>query len=189
MEIRSSIIGPLVERLRRQLHLTCFVESGTCFGDTAELAAIAFDEVYTCEIDPALVAEATRRLAPYSNVIIANMESPKFFREIKSRLDRPTMFWLDGHWCGGPVRPNKECPLLEELEAIGGLRGHSAILADDIGYMQKPPPHPHDSSQWPTMDQIYQVIDGWGESVSTSIEHGPRTDVLVITPDLNPVLR
>jgi hypothetical protein len=183
MNIHSNIIGPLIGRLRRQFRIRYFVETGTCHGDTAELAALMFDKVFTCEIDPDLVAEATTRLAPYPHVQVHQMESPAFLREIRDQLGWPTMYWLDGHWCGGPVRPSRECPLLDELAAIGSLRGHSVILIDDFNYMTKPPPPPHDPAQWPTAEQIREALAKWGERLTYRMEQGPQSQVMVITPE------
>jgi len=52
MDIHTSLPGPLLGRLRRTYRTNFFVETGTCHGDTAELAAVMFDRVFTCEIDP-----------------------------------------------------------------------------------------------------------------------------------------
>lgn len=182
MKIETNIIGPLVARLRRQFRINYFVETGTCHGDTAELAAIMFDKVFTCEIDPSLVAEASGRLAPYGHVQVHQLHSPDFLHKIKSQLDQPTMYWLDGHWSGGAVKPSRECPLMEELAAIGGLHGHSVILIDDAEYFLNPPPPPHDPTQWPTLDQISRVIADWGEQIATDIKQGAHSQVLAVTP-------
>ncbi|MHC4867501.1 MAG: hypothetical protein ACYTEX_25795, partial [Planctomycetota bacterium] len=110
---------PLLARLRRQWGIKSFVETGTAYGDTAELAAMMFDEVRTCEIDPQLVAHSRDRLKDYPNVQVTQEYSFEFLSRVKHELPRPIMYWLDGHWCGGPVKPAKECPLLDELQAIG----------------------------------------------------------------------
>jgi len=181
MEIHSSIIGPTLTKLRMQFGIKNFVETGTCHGDTAELGALIFDRVFTCEIDPNLFVEASRRLAGYPHAQIFQMESPAFLRQIRAELARPTIYWLDGHWCGGPVKPPKECPVLEELAEIGSLHGHSVILIDDVDYMMKPPPPPHDPNQWPTITAVQNALASW--HVQTTIEQGPRSKVMIVTPE------
>jgi hypothetical protein len=182
MKICSNIPGPVVGYLRRKFRINYFVETGTAHGDTAELAAVIFDQVFTCEIDPALVEKATKRLAAYQNVLIYQMESPAFIREVRPMVNQPAMYWLDAHWCGGPVKPDVECPLLDELEAMDTLYNHSVLLIDDVGLMVSPPPPPHDPAQWPNIDQVYAALDAWGEDLDHYIEHGHNSDVLVVTP-------
>ena len=182
MKIHSNIPGPAVGYLRRKFRLNYFVETGTCHGDTAELGAITFDQVFTCEIDPALEAQARARLSPYNNVLIRNMESPAFLKEVKSQISQPALYWLDAHWCGGAVKPTWECPLLEELRAMGTLYGHSVLMIDDVNLMVNPPPPPHNPDQWPSMDEVRAALEKWGEPLSTYLEHGPNSDVLVVVP-------
>lgn len=182
MEISSNILGPQVAYLRRKWRLNYFVETGTAHGDTAELAAVCFDKVFTCEIDPALAVKARQKLVNYPHVEVFEMPSPEFLRQIKRRLNQPTMYWLDAHWCGGPVKPAKECPLLDELAEIGSLHGHSVILIDDVNYMLSPPPSPHDPKQWPTMTQLEATFGSWKEDLILKVEQGPRSKVLIVTP-------
>lgn len=183
MKIHSNIPGPLVHYLRRKWRINFFIETGTAHGDTTELAAIMFDEVWSCDIDPVLVEGARKRLENYTSVVeIAVESSPDFLRRIKPQVGQPVMYWLDGHWCGGPVKPPKECPLLEELEAIGSLNGHSLILIDDINLMELPPPPPHDPTQWPTIAQVQEALAKWDEPLSIETHHGDNSHVLMVTP-------
>ena len=184
MKIQTNLPGPTLARLRRQYRLNYFVETGAGHGNTTELAALYFDKVFTCEIDESLTAEVIERMAPYLHVQVHCLPSPEFLRKIKSQLDQPTLYWLDAHWCGGPVKPERECPLLDGLAAIGGLHGHSVILADDAGYFISPPPPPHDPKQWPTMDQINDVLASWKEDLVTEVIQGPNSKVLIVRPSL-----
>jgi len=172
----------VVEELQRQFDLSYFVETGTGGGDTSEIAASRFDKIFTCEIDSELVDVATRLLSSYSNVRIYNKPSVTFLREVKPELDKPTLYWLDAHWCGGKVVPEKECPLLEELAEIGPLLGRSVVMIDDMNMMATPPPPPHDPKQWPDVSQIHAVVDSWDEPVTIRLVGGESTQVMVVTP-------
>ncbi len=191
MRIHSNVPGPLLARLRRQHHLDFFVETGSAYGDTAELAAIMFDRVWSCDIDPVLVKWSAVRLTDYTNVTLGREYSPDFLRRIKPELTQPTLYWLDAHWCGGSIKPDKECPLLEEIEAIGSFRGpfdgHSVLLIDDINLIESPPPPPHDPAQWPTMEQLRVALNAWGEPYKFEWYQGPasqiRSHVLVVMPE------
>tara|TARA_B110000208_G_scaffold191158_1_gene257149 strand:+ start:3614 stop:3934 length:321 start_codon:yes stop_codon:yes gene_type:complete len=49
-------------------------------------------------------------------------------------LDKPTLFFLDGHWSAGPTgRGKKDCPLYEELEnIIKHCKVKCVIMIDDV---------------------------------------------------------
>ena len=61
------------------------------------------------------------------------------------RIDKPAVFWLDGHYSAGfTARGEKDSPILEELEHILAApnRGH-VILIDDarcFGHAESYPP-------------------------------------------------
>lgn len=186
MQINTNLPGPVVSKLRREFRINYFFETGTSKGDATELAAIMFDKVFTCDIDPEAINAAHLRLADYDNVQIKYMPSPDFITLVKRQLDQPIMWWLDAHWSGGPVKPGTECPLLSELAAIGGLNGHSVLLIDDANYMTAPPPKPHNPAQWPTIDQVHAAIAKWDEDLSYSFVKGPHTEILVYHPTALP---
>jgi hypothetical protein len=52
-----------------------------------------------------------------------------------------------------------ECPILDELSLIfaQGLNSF-AILIDDARLFTAPPPRPHDSKQWPRIDEIAKKL-------------------------------
>ena len=182
MQIHSNIHGPTVAELRRKYRLNYFVETGTAGGDTTELAAIYFDRVFTCEIDEGLLARSIKRMAEYNNIDFYHMPSPDFLRHIKRQVSQPAMYWLDAHWCGGPVKLDRECPLLEELEIIGGLHGHTVVLIDDLQIMLEPPAPPHDPTHWPTVDDIHAKLSEWAGTVKTSIVQGQNSKIMVVEP-------
>ncbi len=185
MQIRTNLPGAVLAQLKRKYNLSYFVETGTAHGDTTELAAMIFDKVWSCDIDPRLVAKSKQRLARYDNVEITTEPSPKFLQRIKPQLTKPVLYWLDGHWCGGPVRPAKECPLMEELEMIGTFfqaGTPSVILIDDINLLMEPPPPPHIPEQWPTMYDFQAVMNAWNEPYAVEYHQENSTQVLLVRP-------
>ncbi len=183
MKISTNIPGPLVHYLRRKWRINFFVETGTAYGDTAELAAIIFDQVWSCDIDPTLIEHARNRLSEYTSIVDLAVESSlDFLRRIKPQVSQPVMYWLDAHWCGGPIKPTKECPLIDEIEAIGSLNTHSVLVIDDINLMESPPPLPHNPAHWPTIAQVHESLLKWGEPLHTEVHQGDNSRVLVVTP-------
>jgi hypothetical protein len=70
-------------------------------------------------------------------------------------LQSPSLFWLDGHWCGGDsFGEQDECPLPEELEIIGQSPHEHFILIDDARLFTAPPPLPHRIDAWPSIAEI-----------------------------------
>ena len=188
VRIHTNFPGQLVARLKQAHQLEYFVETGTAHGDTAELAAIAFDRVWSCDIDPRLVNQSKERLSSYSNVTLSVESSPDFLRRIKPELTKPTLYWLDAHWCGGRVKPAKECPLIEEIEAIGSFNGHSVILIDDINLIQSPPPPPHNPNHWPMMRDLGMALSRWGEPYRFDWHQGSSSKVLIVQCEVGSIV-
>jgi len=182
MKVDCNLPGPLVSKFRRELKIGMFIETGTGGGDTTELAAMAFDRVLSCEIDPRLVHRAKDRLAPYPNVTVTTEPSPEFLRREVPLIDQPVMYWLDAHWSGGPLKPERECPLLEELQAIGSLGDSTIILIDDAELFINPPARPHDPTHWPTILQITNLIDSWNEPYHYEWHINGTRRVLAVVP-------
>jgi len=55
--------------------------------------------------------------------------------DVLSRVDKPCLFWLDGHYTAGKyaIRPGRETPIEKELRHIAGhpLKSSHVILIDD----------------------------------------------------------
>lgn len=160
----TNIPSNILEHLRRQHGLVYFVETGTAGGATATLMAPLFEKVWTVELLDSSATAAEERLRRFPNVTVRRGGSPEFLRWVMPLLDKPALIWLDAHWCGGQ-RLGPECPLLEELDAIGGLSGGNVILIDDARLFVKPPPPPHRPEEWPTLKDIKEKVKDWGVRV------------------------
>jgi hypothetical protein len=169
---------PLLLLLKHTHRLTAFLETGTAGGDSALLASTYFPRVFTVEIDRERFQHARNRLRANPSIHITCDSSPGFIRHILS--ENPTerfLFWLDGHWCGGP-RFGKECPLMDELAAIAPHHSNHAILIDDARLFLSPPPPPHIADDWPTMSEIQSYLQTWKPVPNSYVQN----DVIVIEP-------
>lgn len=160
----TNIPRQLLDRLRQTYALKYFVETGTNRGHTAALMAGLFTKVWTVELASDRQQAAAKFLSKYSHVVCTAGESPDFLRRLMPQLDQPTLFWLDAHWCGGP-KLGPECPLLDELSAVGNLDGRHVILIDDARLFVNPPPYPHDPDDWPALQQVRYAVAGWGANL------------------------
>jgi hypothetical protein len=71
----------------------------------------------------------------------------------------PTLYFLDGHWSGGPTAGEEaECPVIEELEAIAGGHPDDCVFVDDARLFTAAPPPPHDPADWPDLVEVLDLL-------------------------------
>lgn len=150
----------LLEALRRQLPLRLFFETGTFEAGTTTAVAPHFDRVWTVELSPVLCDRARQKLATFRHVEVIHGSSPDVLRTRAPVLGSSSvLYWLDAHWCGGPTSGvTNECPLLDELAAIGTLNESSVLLIDDARYFIGPAPPPHKADHWPGLLEIETAL-------------------------------
>jgi hypothetical protein len=170
----------LLEALRRQLPLRVFFETGTFEAATTTAVAPHFDRVWTVELSPVFYDWAKQKLAPFKHVEVIPGSSPDALRARAPALSSQSiLYWLDAHWCGGATaRAASECPVLDELAAIGNLNDTSVVLIDDARYFLGPAPPPHNPSHWPGLLELETAL----RRIST--EHGlwVINDVMIYAP-------
>jgi hypothetical protein len=111
------------------------VETGTLHGDMVAAMLPFFDDIYSIELSRELHLLARLRFLGRRRVHLILGDSAEQLPLLLPRLDRPCVFWLDGHYGGGCMaRGAKDVPIVEELEAILAhpVAGH-VILIDDVG--------------------------------------------------------
>lgn len=179
--IHFSVDVELIEALRRRLPLSVFLETGTYKGETTLAAARHFPRVITVELSPEMYEFAAGRLDALHNVERILGSSPDTLRRLSPMLGtQSVVYWLDAHWCGeATAGAAAECPLLDELDAIGTLNDRSVILIDDARLFLAPPPAPHQVSQWPQLSDITRALD----RLSAVHRLWVINDVLVFAPE------
>jgi len=157
-----------------------FVETGTGIGATSKIAATFFERVFTVEIDPEMHRRAKENLRGVANVQQYKGDSAEILPHLMPNLSDKAIWWLDGHYSGGPKIGKVECPLLQEIEAINSARPNNqdCILIDNIGMMTKPPHQPHNPAEWPTIQMVVVTLQ---RNPKWSITR--FCDVLIATPD------
>lgn len=130
--------------------LETFVETGTFRGDTVEAMRGRFPSVVSIELAPALAKAARQRFANVPNVRIVEGDSGTVLPTILP--SKRTLFWLDGHWCGGDTALGAaETPLLAELTAVLGRRQRDVILVDDARLLGR--------RGYPSLDTIRGLVE------------------------------
>jgi hypothetical protein len=178
--VNFSIDVSLVETLKRELPLEVFVETGTFKGDGVSKVRGLFQELYTVESSAEYYEGACERFKSDPAIHIFHDTSPTLLRTMMPRLaNRSVLYWLDAHCCGDELTSNvPQCPLLEELAAIGRLNERSVLLIDDARLFLAPPPPPHNPEQWPSLDLVIHGL----HSLSAGHEILVLNDVIVYFP-------
>ena len=143
----------LIKAYARRFGCLYFVETGTYFGETVQASLNTFRKIWSIELSPEFAAAAQKRFACHPHVRIIRGDSGKLLQEVVPQLDQPTLFWLDGHYCGGnTAKGDTECPIFAELDAVfSGQPARDVILIDDArSFVGK--------SDYPTIRQLRDYV-------------------------------
>jgi hypothetical protein len=123
---------PSIDRSFLERHIQCddlfqtypiCVETGTFTGKTIFSLEPHFETLHTIEIDKSLYTQVLSKYethAPNLGRITFHLgDSSEVLKHLVPILDRNVVFFFDGHWSGGITgQGDKDCPLVEELNAI-----------------------------------------------------------------------
>lgn len=166
----------------RQHGYQVFVETGTYFGDTTAVMAQRGHRVHTIELAPEIHRAAAARFAGNPRVECLQGDSTALLPGIVERLEEPALFWLDGHYSGGPTAKGAlETPIMAELECLRRARqdkpaviDRSAIFIDDM--------RAFGSGDYPTPAAVGEFIDDAFPMHTRTLEN----DILRILPRREP---
>jgi hypothetical protein len=148
----------LASDLRDQVGLQRAIETGTYLGGTARALASVFGSVITIELSRSLHERAVTGLRDLPQVEAMHGHSSEVLHGVV-RCDVPTLYFLDGHWSGGSTEgAADECPVLDELAAIGAGHRDDCLVIDDARLFTSAPPPPHNPTHWPTIVEVFDAI-------------------------------
>lgn len=171
----------LVDSIRSVLPVPVFFETGTFKGDTVDAMQSRFRRLITVELSEPLWKDVSSRFSGNGKIEVHLGDSSEFLAKLCPEFVESSVFyWLDAHWCvaNDTSGEKSQCPLLEEIRAIGKLNEESIIVIDDARLFLCCPPAPHESSQWPTFDSIVTAL----RSISSKHELAVVNDVIVFFP-------
>ncbi len=157
------VIGSYLKRFS----INSFVETGTNLGDTLGYFARKGIWCTSIELSKDLYQAACTVFKARRNVRLVQGDSSQRLPELLEEIDKPVLFWLDGHYSSGLTASAKiHTPISAELKAIldHPIKQH-VILIDDARYFDGANDYPH-------LDDLLRVIreDGsYGVEVSTDI--------------------
>lgn len=143
----------IVREYGRRFALDTLIETGTYRGDMINACRGTFNRIVSIELDDVLFEEAHRRFGASSQVSVLHGDSGQLLTDTLRTLAKPSLFWLDGHYCGTvTARGRVETPILLELSAILNhpVRDH-VILIDDARCFDG-------TSDYPAIDDLRRLV-------------------------------
>ncbi len=162
----------VLRQYQNRFQLSTLIETGTYQGDMLEACRKVFDALYSVEIDPALHERAVERFKQNPHITILLGDSADVLPGILQDIQRPVLFWLDGHYSGGVTgKGAQETPIAVEL---GHIRRHGyddVVLIDDARLFVGA----HD---YPTIDELRAMVKNNWSGYSLEVED----DIIRIVP-------
>ena len=123
---------------------TVFVETGTFRGDMIAAVRPYFDQLFSIELHAELGAQAARRFSADRAVMILIGDSGEHLKSLVQSIDRPAVYWLDGHYSGfRTARGDTDTPISQELDAVlGHGTPDDVVLIDDARLFGTDPAYP-----------------------------------------------
>jgi hypothetical protein len=124
----------VIKEYAHRFKVPVFIETGTYEGNMVNAVKDVFDEIYSIELGLELYQRAKRRFAGSKHVDILQGDSCEVLKDVLAQVERPCLFWLDGHYSGnGTARSDLETPILKELAHIfkHSMAHQHVILIDD----------------------------------------------------------
>jgi hypothetical protein len=161
-------------KFQKSSNYSSFVETGTFLGDMIEAQMNNFSQLYSIELSVPLYLNAKKRFQNSPKVEILNGDSGSVLVSLAKELSTPTIFWLDGHYSGGfTAKGEKDCPIIEELDAIfNGSHLKHIILIDDARLFVG-------RNAYPTIEELKLYISSKALHYQLNIEN----DIIALTPN------
>lgn len=111
-----------------------FIETGTYLGHMLNAVKEAFPEIYSIELGKELFERVQKEFAQVKHITILHGDSGEILGQILDRIQKPCLFWLDGHFSEGiTARGAADTPIKSELTQIlkHPMARRHVILIDD----------------------------------------------------------
>ena len=148
------------------------VETGTYKGDMIFAQLNHFKKLFSIELSIPFWEEAKKRFLDRKEVTLIQGDSGVELPKLVNALDAMTLFWLDGHYCGGETAQSEvECPIYAELNCIFQHSLKHVILIDDARMF-------NGTRDYPTIDELNDFVSKNGKNYILKMEN----DIIAILP-------
>lgn len=162
----------LIEEFKNRFNTEILVETGTYLGEMIEAQLNNFIRIYSIELSKRLFRRATTKFNKYPHIRILLGDSGIILKNLMTDIDKPALFWLDGHYSHGiTAKGDKECPVKEELATIFKYPLSHIILIDDARLF-------NGTNDYPTLEEIKNIIDAYKRKYRMEIQN----DIICLTP-------
>ena len=143
----------IVAEIAKNYGCKALVETGTYKGDMIFAQLANFDELYSIELSEEFHQQALQRFEKFPHVKLLQGDSGEELPKLTPKLKLKTLFWLDGHYCGGETAQSAlECPIYNELKSILLENKNHVILVDDARMF-------NGTRDYPTLEELNKYIN------------------------------
>lgn len=160
----------MISELQKKSGYKILIETGTYMGDMVEAQKRIFKHIFSIELGKDLHEKTKLRFKDDKHVHLYQGDSGKVLRELLKKINNPAIFWLDGHYSSGiTAKGDKECPILEELDAIfSSKKMNHILLIDDARCFTG-------EGDYPTVDELMNYVKSKNSDYKAAI----RNDILI----------
>jgi hypothetical protein len=143
----------IINDYQKKSKFSILVETGTYLGHMIDAQKNNFDLIYSIELSPKYWKKATRKFRSYNDKIkLVHGDSAKELPHVVSQLQKPAIFWLDGHYSLGTAMGDLHSPILNEIECIlkSPIKNHILLIDDARDFVGK--------DGYPTLQELEDFI-------------------------------
>lgn len=159
----------------QRYNLKVLVETGTYKGDMVEAMKGFFERICSIELSQELFDKAKKRFESERHIELIHGDSGKELEKLMKMIDKPALFWLDGHYSEGvTAKGEKDTPVYEELSHILNARDlRHVIIIDDARCFGQ-------DAGYPTLEELKDFIRSKRDNMEVTV----TDDSIRITPKL-----
>jgi hypothetical protein len=157
-----------------RFHLDTLIETGTFYGGTVWSVRNHFSRIISIELSQTLYERAKKMFESLEHISIIKGDSSKVLPMVLDLMNKPCLFWLDGHYSAGITACGDiQTPIIQEIEAIFAhpVKQHVILIDDARLFVGK--------DDYPKLDEFIQHI----KSINNSLNVEVVDDIIRITPD------
>lgn len=162
-----------IEEFQNKFQTDTLIETGTYLGDMVEAQRNYFKQIFSIELSKKLFDRANKRFKSFPQIKILQGDSGQVLHNLIPALNKPALFWLDGHYSRGiTAKGDKECPVINELKAIFTSPHNHIILIDDARLF-------NGMNDYPAIEEISEIIKEKGRNYSVIVQD----DIIRLIPN------
>ena len=163
----------VLRRYAEEYSLKILVETGTYYGEMVEAMKNYFYRIYSIELSEQLFDDVKKRFKSAKHIELIHGDSGKELKNVIKKINKPALFWLDGHYSAGvTARGEKDTPIYEELHCILNAKnlGHVIIIDDARCFGTDP--------AYPSLEELKEFIRSKNPNVKIAVQD----DSIRVTP-------